>query len=71
MHDFWQNHSQICKMILIIKVARTKNLERKVHPYGLLYSWYTLESGIDVGQGINVGSGKFAKKTNVGHQNFN
>ena len=23
---------------------------------------YTLESGIDVGQGINVGPGKFAKK---------
>ena len=24
--------------------------------------WITLESGIDVGQGINVGPGKFAKK---------
>ena len=27
----------------------------------------TLESGIDVGQGINVGPGKFVKKVNVGH----
>ena len=26
----------------------------------------TLESGIDVGQGINVGPGKFAKRINIG-----
>ena len=26
----------------------------------------TLASGIDVGQGINVGPGKFAKKVNIG-----
>ena len=26
----------------------------------------TLESGIDVGQGINVGPGKFVKRINVG-----
>ena len=25
-------------------------------------SYFTLESGIDVGQGINVGPGKFVKK---------
>ena len=30
-----------------------------------LVSMHTLESGIDVGQGINVGPGKFVKK-NVG-----
>ena len=29
-------------------------------------STYTLASGIDVRQGINVGPGKFGKKINVG-----
>ena len=29
---------------------------------------YTLQSGRDVGQGINVGPGKFVKKINVGPQ---
>jgi hypothetical protein len=28
---------------------------------------HTLESGIDLGQGINVGPGKFSEKINVGH----
>ena len=28
---------------------------------------HTLESGIDVGQGINVEPGKFSEEINVGH----
>ena len=35
---------------------------------GVLKNTHTLESGIDVGQGINVGLGKFVKKINVGHE---
>ena len=34
-----------CKKILAFIISLNhmfKNLERKVHPYGLLYSWYTL-----------------------------
>ena len=39
----------------------------------LIHSWAkyaTLESGIDVGERINVGPGKFGQKYKHGHQNF-
>jgi hypothetical protein len=36
----------------------------KIHTVSLLIGGYTLESGIDVGQGINVGPRKFGKKIN-------
>ena len=33
---------QFCWCFVKTQVHRIKNLERKVHPYGLVYSWYTL-----------------------------
>ena len=39
--------------------------------YGSKQGHRYTQSGIKVGQGINVGSGKIGKKINIGHQNVN
>ena len=43
--------------------SNLQKMGAKSHPEHLLF---TLESGIDVGQGITVGPGKFVKIINVG-----
>ena len=44
------------------KLKKTSNLSDNYHFVSMGHMALTLESGIDVGQGITVGPGKFVKK---------
>ena len=61
MINHWRIHHRQ-KFIIQLKFIYSEKATKSYEISNLLLTGTTLESGIDVGQRINVGPGKFAKK---------